>query len=713
MASERRSNVGASLAVGLIVLACAVPLSYRIGQPFVISADNNTAAFAQAARNYLRYGLLSTRGGLSLDMGESPPPRLRYITHHPPLVSLMAAAAFGLLGTAEWTARLYPAVCSLGSALILYALWRRHRGLLPAVTAALAMATLPAYGHFGKMLGEEAPTLFYGLLTLLLYTRWREKVSAGERARLSGTIAAYLAGCFSGWAAFHIGPVLILDALVLLRHRPDQRRRAVAGFALAGTLAIGLILAHFALLTGSLDDIVGAAQGRAFTGTPGGTTSAWAWLRHEAEHFLKCYGAEAGALAGVGAAAGLTAVVRRRARSGPVAVALSLGAYGLAHPLVFRWAAYGHDWLLFHLLPAAALAVAEGILGTAGLLSHLLGRAGTPRRMAVAMAAAGAVSLLGHRAVMGERDLRRLATDEPTYAARLLGQEIGRLAPAGSSLASNFPFQNYQLRFYADRPAFVADRRAQLMDVMEKYAPALYVRDLNRPMEAELEEMLSARPAFDVGAFRIYPLGESRVLPDIEPAHAAGPPASLVLAAPLDALFEDGLRLTRCEVSAPLDPAKPALAGAAFLGIDEPESALERVVKVETSWTLAGPELPNWHVFVEVVLESGPGAPYALPLAVMPNEWRARLSLWKGVGAFRIVSAFFVPDRSPAGDYTVYVAVYDPADDYTVYVAVHDGGRRVPPVLAGSPGPLLKSVRVGTIPLPRSGTRVPQPRGTS
>src|SRR5262245_45568262 len=153
-----RSRKAAAMAPWLVLILCSAPLAYRLFYPFVTMADNNTAAFAQPARNYLRHGPIATRLGMAYNTGDAVPTRFAYNSHHPPLAALGAAVAFLIFGVSDGSARLYPAACSLGSALALLALWKRHRGAWPAALAAGTMATLPAFGHFGKMLGEEAPT---------------------------------------------------------------------------------------------------------------------------------------------------------------------------------------------------------------------------------------------------------------------------------------------------------------------------------------------------------------------------------------------------------------------------------------------------------------------------------------------------------------------------------------------------------------------------
>src|SRR5262249_23688911 len=147
----------------LVVLAASVPLAFRFFHPFVTLADNGTARYGQAARNFVRHGVVATRGGLAVDMGGDGPP-FTYFAHHPPPATPGGPVACVALGVGDAPARAFPAACSLASAVLVFLLWRRCRGDLPAALAGVLLATLPGFGHFGKMLGGEAPTLAFALL---------------------------------------------------------------------------------------------------------------------------------------------------------------------------------------------------------------------------------------------------------------------------------------------------------------------------------------------------------------------------------------------------------------------------------------------------------------------------------------------------------------------------------------------------------------------
>ncbi len=679
------------LAAGIAAFG-AVPLSNRILHPFVTAADNNTAAFAQPARNFLRHGLIATRLGLATDPAGETPKQFTYLAHHPPLFALGASAAFLLLGVSDWAARIYPAACSLGSALLLFALWRRHRGDGPAALAAVVMATLPAYGHFGKMLGEEAPTLLFGLLTIFLYGTWKEASPQRAARLLAGCLAAYAAGCFSGWAAFHVGPILMLDALLTLRHRRTMLLSGLLGIGLTGVAVFSLIMGHFALLTGSLQDIVGAAAHRSVESASGiqfkqGWAHPWLqWLKGEAGFFADMYGVEAAALALAGALSGVVALARRRARADAVRTVLIVAASGAAHPLLFPWAAYLHNWLLFHLLAIMAIAAAEGILFAAGLVAAGVRAAGAPKPASAAAAVLAGAILLGHRTVVCARGLEALASDDPRCAWPLLGQEIGRRAPPGTRLMTNFRISSHPLIFYIDRPHRTVLTLSSFQDRLPQGGFTLYVRDMNIPLDPDFEERLSEYPSVDVASYRIY---DMRAPPGSEPVDgaAAGPQrATRRFGGPLEADFAGVVSLTGFEVEIPAEKPRPLPFVRSFFGSGGGSMTPDRVIRMTSFWSALKSDLPHWRVFASISRKQPDGTYRGLPLAYIQEEKHPLISRWKDRDYFRIESAFVFVDGLPAADYEVRLALYD-------------GSRPVTPLLPGPPRPGLKSVVAGTIPL--------------
>jgi 4-amino-4-deoxy-L-arabinose transferase-like glycosyltransferase len=672
----------AILAASLVAL-CSIPLLYQAGAPLVDLADNNTAAFAQPARNYLRHGLLKSRLGLVLDMGDAAPP-FAYNTHHPPLVSIATACVFAITGARDWTARVYPAACTLGSALLVFLLWRRVRGDAPAAVAVIVMALLPVFGHYGKMLGEEAPTLFWALLTVLLYLRWVETPEEGSPLRLAGCLGAYAAGCLSGWAAFHAGPLLMLDALVRLRRRPAARRAALAGIGATGLIVFAVAFAQIAAVSGGLSEIVGAAQGRLLA--EGSALSADrtldAWLLAERGHFLRLYGVEVLAPAGLGLVAALVALLRRRLRADACALLAILAALGAAHPLVFRWAAFYHEWMLFHLLPVIGVAAAEGSILVAAAAGWACGHLRAPARVGTAISIVAAAVPLVYVGASGVRGTAALHANAPGYAWPILGKEIAAQAPAGSTILSNFvfdPIRSSALRFYADRRTAVATSLPAFEERLAGDGPALFVRDLNTPIDPALEGRLSTFPSRQVAMFRIHDLRGSNAVVVAEAEESE----RLI---PLQADFGGKIRLTGYAVAPPsAPPPHPGLVQR-YLGLRGAAVSAARVVRVTSSWSVTGAAPPPWKMIGGLTRQTGPDLWISLPSLLLPEQRDRTLAIWGDRRELRVESAFFLEPGSPAGEWEVRLGLFD-------------RGNAVAPDMPGPPVAGRKIVIAGKIPL--------------
>jgi len=676
----RSDRMAQGLLVAALTVLSALPLLRGFFAPYVTPADNNTAAFAQPARNYLRHGLLGTRMGLMHNLGDAPGARPAYNTHHPPLMSLATAAVFLLTGVSDWAARVFPAICSIGSALLLFVIWRRHRGAAPAAAAALMMAALPAFGYFGKMLGEEAPTLLFALMTVALFQRWKETSPPGG-ARI--WTLSYAAGCLSGWAAFYVGPLLIMDAAITLRKLPAMRRRAIAGLSVTALLCFALILGHVAVLTGSFAPLIDAARNRIVAPAQNAAHSVHGgrepWLEREAGFFHRLFGSHAVLLLAGGLLAGVVALARRRANAQAAAIVALLAGLGLAHALLFPWAAYYHDWLLFHLLPLLAVAGAEGLFLIGGAVKAGLRRARAPARLAGLVGSGLILAGLAGHTVLSVKQAGLVEREPPCPAWPLIGRAISRLTPGEANVMANVAFLDAPLRFYADRPAstvltiedydrFVALRRYDL-----------YVRDLNVPIDAELERRLAALPCVEVAAFEMCALVPGSGTASAVAAEALASPPRRRLAAGIEATFGEALRLAGYEVAAP--PARAARASALerFFGLADRHLLQEKILRVSSDWTVLQTPSPPWRITTVMTVEPPDTDVSLLPPVALPLH-RDRIVPPPDAGSrMKIESAFFLPDDAP---------------DSWIHLrwGVGDGSGTVRPVMPGPPRPDLKVV---------------------
>lgn len=312
------------------------------------SFDANGALFSTAARNYLRYGLVATRGGQVVNAGRIEPADFRFYSHHPPGISLALAASFALFGVHEWSARLVCLLFTLGAAACVHRVARGMAGLLAGFFAALIFALQPIVALYGRMPDHEAPAAFFALLLTVFYVEW---LRAEGRRWLVAMAAAAFVGVWFAWVVAVV-PWLLLGHCWLTRGRSAVRLLIPAAAGVVGFLSV---LGHIALVEGTLADL-----GRALThrvGTQAGDRAVQGqfglgdFLAKQGTYLWAGFSAVSGGLAlawvlGIG-----------RAKRADVLLVAALAVLGLFNVLAFRQGAYVHIYYQFYLaIPLALIA---------------------------------------------------------------------------------------------------------------------------------------------------------------------------------------------------------------------------------------------------------------------------------------------------------------------------------------------------------------------
>ena len=230
-------------AVSFVVFTALLFIPW-LNRPFTGHHDFVGAFNSQMARNYLRYGLATTKLGQVTNFGEAKPEEFAYHTHHPPGVPLMLALVYAIFGEQEWAARGLMAAFSLGSVWLYILLVSQAAPLAITATAALLMVTAPLFIYPSILPVYEAPALFLLLLQLYSFSRFTQ-------TRLTKYwlifIAAIIAGDVTAWVTYFGLPILIANEL--RRRKPEFLKKLL----LLQIVSVGfffLHLAHTKYLTG-------------------------------------------------------------------------------------------------------------------------------------------------------------------------------------------------------------------------------------------------------------------------------------------------------------------------------------------------------------------------------------------------------------------------------------------------------------------------------
>jgi 4-amino-4-deoxy-L-arabinose transferase-like glycosyltransferase len=273
--------------------------------------------------------------------------------HHPPTLGVLLAGWFRLLGDdGPRTARALPACFHLVSALLVFAILRRHYPGPPGLVAALAFAVVPMSSYFGKMVNFEPLVLPFVIAAVFGWWEWAE---TGRARALVASAACVAAGALVDWPMLLVPVVLLADGLRRAR-RGEGGRFVRAGLA----LAIGSALIGIAIATWASAPVGSSELGRAFS-FRSRLHGRYPWWRLAGKlvDYNRRYFTEPVFVASLVAAWLLARAAWRDGRVAARERLLALfGAVGLLPVVAFPTSARYHAYWQFYLLPYATLSVA-------------------------------------------------------------------------------------------------------------------------------------------------------------------------------------------------------------------------------------------------------------------------------------------------------------------------------------------------------------------
>lgn len=188
------------ISLPVLLAFCAGMLGLDLTAPWHLTMDYNAVAWAQAAHNHLRAGLLATHAvPASFYYGPLPIPAEFYYLHHPPLLPLALAGVFAFLGEHEWVARLLPIGATLVSVVLLWLLVRNETGPRVATFSAALFVATPMVLHYGHMVNFEPCVLAPMLLAALSLRKWQAAASRTQWALVAGSLVLAMWTAWMGY----------------------------------------------------------------------------------------------------------------------------------------------------------------------------------------------------------------------------------------------------------------------------------------------------------------------------------------------------------------------------------------------------------------------------------------------------------------------------------------------------------------------------------
>ncbi|HEY2342921.1 MAG TPA: glycosyltransferase family 39 protein, partial [Chthoniobacteraceae bacterium] len=379
--------------------------------------------------------------------GTPPIPPEGYYTHHPPLLPLLVAGSFRILGESEWAARLVPTLASLFGVVLLWLLVKDCSSARTATFAAALFAATPMEIHYGRMVNFEAVDLVWMLGMLIFLRRWEQ---TGRRLWRNLLIFAIALALCTAWLGYIFALVLSLHFMT----SPDRKYRRFGGLVLV--LCVASVVLFFAQIhavqPAAWESVAKAFRWRtAQTGTP----VTWSdWSKRMVDLLLLHIQPVTWLLA----VAGTCLTLRRRRENADLRwlgwAALCFFEMNAFYVVAFRNASSIHDYASFY------FAVPTALMGAVALEELVQWSERTAPRFALAMGCVillglGALSFTGQRTALTLRKPFHILTvegEEPPTLIPDLGRAIRGWFPEDTAVFCNFlPYYGPQLHYYAQR----------------------------------------------------------------------------------------------------------------------------------------------------------------------------------------------------------------------------------------------------------------------
>ncbi len=222
----------------LILIISSFVLLTNLTKPFIGHHDWNGVFYAKIARNYLSFPLATTKLGQMTSLNH-------YYTHYPPLMPLILAFDFFILGASDWSARLLPISFTILTFLSLFRMTQKLK-LKPIIgLSSVLVIFTPMIRYFSHMPSQEALIVFFSVFSVNLYLDLITKPKPKHRYEF--WITTILNG-LTGWAGYFIYPVLAIHAY--LKHKKVLPVILKSILILIFTFSLHLL--HTYILTGSL-----------------------------------------------------------------------------------------------------------------------------------------------------------------------------------------------------------------------------------------------------------------------------------------------------------------------------------------------------------------------------------------------------------------------------------------------------------------------------
>lgn len=230
----------------LLFSSTLVLLSHNINKPFIGEHDWNGARYGNIARNYLRYGLISTKMGQVENSGIVNVNEFEYFTHYPPILPLLISLSYKIFGISEWSTRLVTTLATSATLVLVFLIGKKLFDFITGLFSSILLLATPQVLYFGKNPVHEPLVVMFVLLAFMGYLEKKRWIF------YFGLVASEM----TTWAGYFIVVGLTISALIK-RDLDELRKLRIVW--IVSVLVFLLHIAHTYLITGSLvgGDLIG------------------------------------------------------------------------------------------------------------------------------------------------------------------------------------------------------------------------------------------------------------------------------------------------------------------------------------------------------------------------------------------------------------------------------------------------------------------------
>lgn len=248
-----QSNNVIHIFLGAVSLILAILQVYGSSLPYVGYNSWNFNIYSLIAHNYNNFGFFATKLAPIISVSSYLPEDPSYYLNHPPLLSILIALVFRVIGETFWTGRLVNLVAAFSSCVLLFLIAKELAGKAYAIIVYVISASIPAAIIFGRMIGQESLVLFFALMflyTFLLFNKTRRRIY------LTISIISIILGTLSDWAMVYF----VISASIFLIYK-NEKKAAILFVAISMITAL-FYLSYTYLITGDNSFIFGGLLNR-------------------------------------------------------------------------------------------------------------------------------------------------------------------------------------------------------------------------------------------------------------------------------------------------------------------------------------------------------------------------------------------------------------------------------------------------------------------